>query len=442
MWCRTPFRSPEDALIAATLCKVLVILLCYQNVIDHKNGPAGIRRGYGWDQLVSTIYRGNYSMLVQNGLSDLYDMSSESYRPPIYPMLLYAATRLSGCSAVVLVFLHSTITSIVAYFGYLLVKASTGRHRRTVLCMGSLFLLPMNFLKSGSIDEAPLMMVFMLAALWLLGRWRDNQNSIVPFVLSGIMLGLSTMTRYTTLFVVVGLFVYIIVRPACKKGYKHALTFVLAYALVLVPWICRNYSIYGRPVLSVGSARLLLATQSEDFIRSFPYEHMDTIERRFLRRFHESHSYLSELSGPELDREFKRYAVSEMRRDPVKFFRATVTKFKVFIPYRYYPLQGSLLKDVLFVVPYSLTLLAFLWTVSTRRCLRTEHIMLLIAIGACVVPGLLYFMLSRHLYSIIVLMIVFVFAAWPAHRTGEALPMCNNNMEFEVEAGFFLNYRK
>lgn len=423
MW-RTPFGSPENALIAATVCKVLVILLCYQNVIDHKNGPSCIRRGYGWSQLVSTMYRGDYSMLVQSGLSDLYDMSSESYRPPVYPLFLYAATRLSGCSAIVLVFLHSMITSTVAYFGYLLVKSSTCQRRSAVLCMWSLFLFPMNFLKSGSIDEAPLMMAFLLTALWLLGRYRNNQNRMVPLVLSGIVLGLSTMTRYTTVFVAVGLFAYIIIRPICRRSYKHALVFIFVYALVLVPWVCRNYSIYGRPVLSVGSARLLLATQSEDFIRSFPCEHMDAIERRFLRRFHESHGYLTQLSGPALDREFKRYAVSEVRRAPVKFFRAMVTKLKVFIPYRYYPLEDSILKDILFVVPYSLILLTFFWSVSMRKCFRTEHIMLLISIVACVVPGLLYFMLSRHLYSIIVLMIVFVFATWPARRTGEAVLMC------------------
>ncbi|MHC4352860.1 MAG: hypothetical protein ACYS0H_09075, partial [Planctomycetota bacterium] len=168
---RTPFGSPENALIAATLCKVLIILLCYQNVFDHKNGPTRIQRGYGWNELVSTMYRGDYSMLVQIGLSDIYDMSSESYRPPVYPMLLYAATRLSEHSTVVLVFLHSTITSIVAYLGYLLVKASTGQGRRAALCMWSLFLFPMNFLKSGSIDEAPLMMAFLLTALLLLVRY-------------------------------------------------------------------------------------------------------------------------------------------------------------------------------------------------------------------------------------------------------------------------------
>jgi hypothetical protein len=151
---------------------------------------------------------------------------------------------------------------------------------------------------------------------------------------------------------------------------------------------------------------------------------MDVIERRFLRRFHESHGYLTQLSGPALDREFKRYALSEVRRAPVKFLRAMVTKLKVFIPYRYYPLEDSFLKDILYVVPYSLTLLTFFWSVSICRCFRTEHIMLLISIVACVVPGLLYFMLSRHLYSIIVLMIVFAFAAWPARRTGEVVRMC------------------
>jgi len=367
---------------------------------------------------VYSMYHGGYSMLVQTDLSGLYDMSSESYRPPVYPILLYAATRLSGHSAVVLVLLHSTITSLVAYLGYLLVSAGTGRPLRAALCLWSVFLLPMNFLKSGSIDEAPLMMVFLLAGLWLLGRYVDGQGSGVLLVLSGIMVGLSTMTRYTTLFVAAGLFVYLMIRRADRRGGTYALAFLCAYTLVLVPWVARNYRVYGRPVLSVGSARLLLATQSEDFIRSFPREHVDVIERRFLRRFHESHGHLSGLHGLALDREFKRCALSEMRHAPWKFLRASATKLKVFMPYRYYPLEGSVRKDILFVVPYGLVLIAFVWVLLVRRGFRTQHILLLIAVGACILPGLLYFMLSRHLYSVIVLMMLFVFAPPVAHPGG------------------------
>jgi hypothetical protein len=414
---RRVFRVPENVLVAATIVKMLLILLCYQHVVDRDDHPVTLCKGYGWDELVSNMGRRDYSMLVQTELSGLYDMRSESYRPPVYPFLLYSAARLSRYSAVALVLLHSIITSSVAYLGYLLVKASTGQRGRALLCLWGLFVFPMNFLKSGSIDEAPLMVALLLAALWWFIRYRRNRANVVPLVLSGLALGFSTMTRYTTLFVAVGLCAYVMIRPTSRRSFQHAVVFLVTYVLVLVPWICRNYSIYGVPVLSVGSARLLLATQSEDFIGSFPWEHMDTIERRFLRAFHESHGYLSELHGLALDREFKRHAASEMRLAPVKFLRALVTKARVFIPYRYYPLGNSIAKDLVFVVPYSLALLAFFWTLSRRRRFETEHITLLIAIAASIVPGLIYFMLSRHLYTVTVIIIVFVFAAWPAHRS-------------------------
>ena len=38
--------------------------------------------------------------------------------------------------------------------------------------------------------------------------------------------------------------------------------------------------------------------------------------------------------------------------------------------------------------------------------------MLLVTLAASILPGLLFFMLSRHLYSIIVLMTLFAFASW------------------------------
>jgi 4-amino-4-deoxy-L-arabinose transferase-like glycosyltransferase len=414
----TPWRGPETALLAATLGKALVILLCYQKAVDYGQNPPALFRGYGWDELVTSLYHGGYSMLVQIGLSDLYDMSSQSYRPPVYPLLLFAVTRCSGYCAAVVVLLHSALTSLVAYLGYLLVQAGSGRSRRAAGCLWILFLFPMNFLKSGAIDEAPLMMVFLLAALYLLGRYRRHPDRALPLVLSALVLGLSTLTRYVMLFVALGLVVYLLARPAGSRRVRHALLFGVTYAAVLFPWIARNYCVYGRPVLSVGSARLLLATQSEDFIRSFPRDHVDNIERRVLREFHRSHAYLSRLHGLALDREFRRYAAAERREFPGRFLRATLTKLKVFLPYRYYPQEGPLVKDILFVVPYGLALLAFAWTLLTCRHYGSEHVILLITLAACLAPGLIYFMLSRHLYSVIVLMTVFAFTACPGLPLG------------------------
>jgi 4-amino-4-deoxy-L-arabinose transferase-like glycosyltransferase len=265
----------------------------------------------------------------------------------------------------------------------------------------------MNFLKSGTIDEAPMMLLFLLASLYMLGKFMRNQDKFAFMIICGILMGLSTMTRYTTLPVAAGILLFISTSRAINKKSKSIILFLFPYILVLSPWILRNYLIYGEPVLSVGSGRVLLFTQTEEFIGSFPNKTVDEIERDYLRTFHKSHTHLSQLDEFSLDKEFKRYAISEAINSPWKYLRSLVVKLKVFLPYRYYPQENSIVKDIAYVLPYLLSILFFLWSILRSKRLTLENISLLIALVGLVIPGLVYFMLSRHLYPLITFMIIF-----------------------------------
>jgi len=402
--------NPELLLLAATILKVVVILFFFQHIIDYESSPPRIVSGYGWDQLVSCMYQGKYEMVVQSGLSDIYDLKSSSYRPPIYPIFLFLVTYLSNYSASVVVFLQSIITSFIAYLGYKIVKLSTGKKRISIVCLWSLFLFPMNFIKSGAIDEAPLMLVLMLASLYVFSRYMRNQDKLGLLFLSGALLGLSTLTRYTTLPIALGISLLMLSRAIDSK-YKKILLFMFAYLVVLSPWVSRNYLIYDELVLTSGGGRILLFTQSEEFIQTFPYESPDSIERRYLRSFHKSHKYLSELDSISLDKEFKRYAISEAINSPQKYCRASIAKLKTFVPYRYFPVQDKPVRNIVYVSCYSLSLLFFLWSILKRPHFKPENVTLLIALVSLIIPGVVYFMLSRHLYPPMILMIIFSYIA-------------------------------
>ena len=180
--------KPEFLLFAATLLKTLVILFFYQHIIDYEHAKPRIVSSYGWDQLVSNMYQGKYEMVMQSGLSDIYDLKSYSYRPPIYPTFLFLTTYVSKYSASVLVFLQSIITSFVAYLGYKIVRLSTSQKRIAIICLWTLFLFPMNFLKSGTLDEQPLMLVFLLTSLYILGKYMRSQDKLGLLFLSGVLL--------------------------------------------------------------------------------------------------------------------------------------------------------------------------------------------------------------------------------------------------------------
>lgn len=395
------------------MIKIILIFIFYQHIIHYENAEPKINSGYGWNQLVSSMHKGKYEMRMQSGLSDILDLKSKAGRPPIYAMLLFFFTSMGKASSLVAVFFQSVITSLVAYLGYLIVKLATSQEKTAKVCCCVLFLFPMNFLKSGTIDEAPLMLVFLLTALYALFKYIRNQDRFILLILSGALLALSTLTRLTTLPILVGIVVFMILSRKLKsKKLIEIMLFIGAYLLILFPWVYRNCMIYGKPVLTVGSARILLFAQSEEFIRAFPYKSPDAIERDYLRSFYESHKELGSLDTISLDEEFTRYAVSEATNYPEKYFRSLIVKIKVFFPNRYFPKQNNILKDFVFLFSYYSSLILFFWTIIKYRMVNKENIIIIISIIGIIIPGMVFFMLSRHLYPVLILMIIYAFKTY------------------------------
>ena len=400
-------------LVLATLCKMILVFLFYQHAIVYDNGRPVVAKEFGWGELVSNMHQGKYEMTTQTGLTQI-DMSSPG-RPPIYAGMLYAVTYWTPYPAAILVFIQSIITSLVAYIGYKIVKTTTNNEKLAIWCLIVLFIFPMNFLKSGTIDEAPLTLVFILTGVYFLGQYLKDNRKISFLILSGAMLGLSILTRGQAMPIAFGIVLYLFLRKPFLHNYKHAIIFMLICACIIAPWKLRSYYIKGKTELVVGSSsnRLFLVTQSEDFIHSFPYESIDVIERRYLKSFIESHEYLKELDSGSLGAEFKRLAISEAINNPLKYFRAFITRLKVFIPYRYYPVLHSVPRDIIYVSWYGGALLFFFWSIFKWRSKKPENIVLLICIFGWILPGFICFIGSRHLYPFIVFMIIYSFVAFP-----------------------------
>jgi len=409
-------------LSVATILKVIIILGFYQNVIDYEGPKPKITSGYGWDQLVDAIYKGKYEMQIQSGLNGLYNFNSKSYRPPVYPLFLFVSTYLGHYSALVLVILQSIITSLVAIISYMIVKFSTKTDGRAFLCLAALFLLPMNFLKSGSIDEEPLFIIFLLGFVLIFGRFIRNQEKLAYLFFSGILLGLSTLTRYTSILVSFYFLPFLFFnRLIWEKRLKKIIIFYVSYLIILAPWLIRNYSLYCKLVLSSGSGRILFVTLSNDFINLFPAKSIDIIERDFLRKYYKSHQYFRNLDEVSTDREFHRLAINKIKRSPYLLYRSMLTKLKVFIPTGYYPTQNNMLKNIVFLLTYYMLVISFIISLFSFNRSIFENKMILIVLTAVFTPGVVYFMLSRHFYVPFVLIIIFSCINFPLRVVKDCL---------------------
>ena len=140
---------------------------------------------------------------------------------------------------------------------------------------------------------------------------------------------------------------------------------------------------------------------------------LDELSRRAGQNGHDRAQHTLSNLSKNSDKEFKRFAILEAKNSPLKYLRSLIIKLKVFMPYRYFPSgNNSIIKDAAYVVPYSLSLVFFLWSIIKYREFTFENKILLIALIGMVIPGLIYFMLSRHLYPPIVLMLIFSFISY------------------------------
>jgi len=404
------------ALFVGTIIKAIIIFFFYQNVIVFEGNKPRLASGYGWGQLVESIQEGKYEMLAQTGLSDIYDLRSKSYRPPVYPLLLLLISYLSNYSGIILILFQSIITSVVGYLGYMIVKTSTNAEMPATLCLGTLFFMPMNFLKSGTIDEAPILLVFILTWALTFIKYLQNQKGSHLLFLSGISLGVATLTRQTALVIATLVIFFMLASKSIKEAkLKKIVLFAFAYLLVLSPWILRNFLVYGEFRFSSGSGRILLFTQSKEFIQRYPADSVDDIEREFLRSFQKAHPYLSNLDELSLDKEFNRFALNEMIRYPGKYAHSLILKLKVIFAYKYYPITNNKAKNVTYALSYTLPLMLFIFGLILPERTFIANRIILIALAGIIIPGIIFFVESRHLYVPAVLMIIYIFSTYYRH---------------------------
>jgi hypothetical protein len=179
----------------------------------------------------------------------------------------------------------------------------------------------------------------------------------------------------------------------------------------------RNYLIYDEINISSGSNRFLLIAQSDEFIQSFPSTSIDSIERKYLRGFQKNHKYLSMLDERSLDKEFGKLALEKLKKEPKTFFKSILVKAKVFLPVQYYPNgEHSWIKNAAYTIPYLLTLIFFIWSIFNSKNSPFEAKIILILIISYVSMGFVFFLLSRHFYPLISLMLIYSFIV--AERKG------------------------
>lgn len=383
-------------LAVATIMKIIVVALCYQNIMTYSDGEWAVVEGYTWDDYIRAIANNSYTVPPQKSLAGVVRLESSAYRPPIFPYYVYSLHLIREYGPLPGVVVFSILTSLISLLAFKLVRAKRSGVWPLVAA-AIVFLMPMNFLKSGVLDEAVIMLPLILGAVLILD---DDKINAGKLMVAGLLLGLAVLTRYTALLSFLGIGAALLL----QKKFVTATKLGIVLIVVVSPWIVRNIVVLGAPVLSTGGARFGVVTSSDDFIQNFPEKSIDEIEIAFFSENHDEYRYLRDLNEIEREEALTAEFMAILADDPGRVIRSVVVKMKVFVPLSYYPLRGSAMKDVVYLTFYVLCLAMLAYRLVRYK--EPWSIVLWFAAFGYALQGPLFVMTSRHMYPVIVFVII------------------------------------
>lgn len=183
---------------------------------------------------------------------------------PVYPVLLSILYTLFGYSATVVRIALSVLDAAQCVVFYFIAKRSFGG---TVAVLTALALIVSPFTIYCILTLSPEVPFLVFHALFVLYFVSALQAGAYRYsLLSGLALGVATLSRAVPILLpLAALPVFLINAERRRKGLVHFAVFLLGFAVLVGPWIVRNYVVFQRfiPVQTLGGAHLYRATPAK-----------------------------------------------------------------------------------------------------------------------------------------------------------------------------------
>ncbi len=267
----------------------------------------------GGQTLTSDAAQYNYlaiNLARGRGYVDTYPqigLHQTAFRPPLYPALLSLIYRVSGESVGVGRFVNILIGTAVVVLVARLVFSQLGA--RAALAAGVATAIAPNLIANDTYlltEPLSLLLLVLLLGTTLRHQW----------VLAGVLTGLLILTRPSAQYLVVVLAVWFVV----TIGWRKALLFTALAAVVVAPWIARNWVQLGSPVLVTSNGFNFAAMYSP------PADERGTFVDP-LRDPYWDDRRLDQFDETVWDRNLRAEAVDNIRRDPAVVYRVVKRNF-------------------------------------------------------------------------------------------------------------------
>lgn len=187
----------------------------------------------------------NHAQTILTNLAAYDDL----FRPPLYPAFLAFVAFISSQGRFAMGVVQSLFSTVSIALVYALARERFQR-KDVALMAAVLFAGYIEFITLTRLYlTETLFIMLLLAAFYVLFRTLRSPRARVAFA-AGVLFTLSALTREIVIhFIVIVIPLWFFVAFAPRKAIVLLIGFGLGVALVLTPWVARNYSIEGRFIL-------------------------------------------------------------------------------------------------------------------------------------------------------------------------------------------------
>jgi 4-amino-4-deoxy-L-arabinose transferase-like glycosyltransferase len=198
--------------------------------------------------------------LVRDGQREIVPTA---YRPPVYPLVLAAAGMAGGVGTLAVALLHLVLGVATVVLVYAVAIGPLGSRVASVAAVLVTF-------DPILLNQSVLVMTETIAAGLAAGAWLLLSRDALlhrPLALrsAGLVLGIAALCRPVFLVWLVLAAIVVLASAARQRRWHGALGFCLCAAVVLAPWIMRNFRQFQRPIVTTthGGYTLWLGNNEE-----------------------------------------------------------------------------------------------------------------------------------------------------------------------------------
>jgi len=304
----------------------LALLVRISFLILAPERPLNIDDAISWDSVA-------WNFLNGRGFTEI-DGKPTSVRPPVYPVFLSIIYFLFGRNYYIVYLVQSIIGALICLLIFLLSKRffnDTTSFIAGIFCS----VWPPLVVYTGIISSEILFTFLLLLFLIFL------YNEKISPILSGIVLGITNLTRSTIVVYPIFIIIFLLLIKSNFKEVKKIITIFVVSLIVVLPWTIRNCIVFKR--------FLLINTSAGELFFSGTYLPWDGIckhnrDENFFKIFN--------LDNP-VDNEKKMfiYGLKNIKENPLGFLKLSIKKFFRFwfkpvgqeLTSKKYPVVGKLM---------------------------------------------------------------------------------------------------